>query len=303
MKRTLTGTFALKDSVSSTGEEIRSVENNVNTEIIQLKGRSAVLRRSVDEVSVRLTDLATSTEAQFKITANQISSEVTRATTAEEQLSSSITQNAEQIKLKVSIGNVTEQLNSELTITGNSIALKTGNFTIDSDNLSFDNAGNATFSGDVTGATINGSKFRSDTFYADDEEVIIGDFYVSVDETYRFASIDESIVFNTADDPGGNSFASLTIGFEGNQVYLGHGTGRFDQTVYADTFYGEGTTTSSMYDLRLRKSWWEGCTITERVQFLSDCIWELAGIIDRQWSDYDSIYDALDNYYEDNKPW
>lgn len=45
--------------------------------------------------------------------------------------------------------NVTEKLNSELKVDGNSIALTTGHFTIDATNMKLDENGNAEFTGDV----------------------------------------------------------------------------------------------------------------------------------------------------------
>ena len=56
---------------------------------------------------------------------------------------------------QVSKGDVVNQVNSELKISGNSIALTTGHFTISSKNFSLDSAGNATFSGDISGAKGN----------------------------------------------------------------------------------------------------------------------------------------------------
>lgn len=50
-------------------------------------------------------------------------------------------------------GDVVNQVNSELKISGNSIALTTGHFTISSKNLTLDSAGNATFSGKLSAAT------------------------------------------------------------------------------------------------------------------------------------------------------
>ena len=55
--------------------------------------------------------------------------------------------------MKVSKGDVTKQLNSELTITGNSIALTTGHFTISSNNLTVDSNGNVTMTGKVTASS------------------------------------------------------------------------------------------------------------------------------------------------------
>lgn len=62
---------------------------------------------------------------------------------------------------KVSVGDVVDHVNSELKITGNSIALTTGHFTINAKNLTLDSAGNATFSGNITGAVITGSSFNN----------------------------------------------------------------------------------------------------------------------------------------------
>ena len=69
MNRTLKGTYALKDSYSAEGEEIRSVQNNVNKDILLLKGKAAYLKKNVDEVSANLVDLEKQTEAKLTITA------------------------------------------------------------------------------------------------------------------------------------------------------------------------------------------------------------------------------------------
>ena len=57
---------------------------------------------------------------------------------------------------QVAVGDVVNQVNSELKISGNSIALTTGHFTISAKNMTLDSAGNATFSGTVKAATIEG---------------------------------------------------------------------------------------------------------------------------------------------------
>ena len=57
---------------------------------------------------------------------------------------------------QVSKGDVVNQVNSELKIDGNSIALTTGHFTISAKNMTLDSAGNATFSGTAKAATIEG---------------------------------------------------------------------------------------------------------------------------------------------------
>ena len=60
-------------------------------------------------------------------------------------------------------GDVVNQVNSELKIDGNSIALTTGHFTISAKNLTLDSVGNATFSGTVKAATIEGGTITGTT--------------------------------------------------------------------------------------------------------------------------------------------
>ena len=64
---------------------------------------------------------------------------------------------------QVSKGDVVNQVNSELKISGNSIALTTGHFTISAKNLTLDSVGNATFSGTVKAATIEGGTIKGTT--------------------------------------------------------------------------------------------------------------------------------------------
>lgn len=212
MKREVKGIQAMSDTFTSTGSETREESFGIESQIIQLEGKTAVIIKSVDEVSATVTDLKNYTEAQFKITADSITAEVTRAKGAEGELSSKITQTATEIRsevtdktnglqsqitqqagqiaLKVSQGDVTNQLNSELKITGNSIALTTGHFTIDSKNMKLDASGNATFSGTVSGAAISGGTISGssitgvsinidDFFVCDSQEVQIGGFETS----------------------------------------------------------------------------------------------------------------------------
>lgn len=64
---------------------------------------------------------------------------------------------------QVAVGDVVNQVNSELKIDGNSIALTTGHFTISAKNLTLDSIGNATFSGTVKAATIEGGTIKGAT--------------------------------------------------------------------------------------------------------------------------------------------
>lgn len=118
VKRTLKGISALKDIHSATGEEIRRTENNINTEITKLRGKAAFLTKTVDEVSVRMTDLEKNTEAQLAITAEQISAEVKRAQEAEASLSI----RADNISL--SVEDLQKNVEAQLRVTAEQIALK-----------------------------------------------------------------------------------------------------------------------------------------------------------------------------------
>lgn len=197
IKRTLKGIFALKDVHSATGEEIRSAESNINTEIIQLKGKAAILKRNVEEVSAELVDLEKNTASKFAITAEQISAEVKRAQAAEASLKimadnitmsvkelrnnmeSQFIQTASQIALKVSKGDVSSQISVEsggIDIQGNRFSWTSEYSSMTSEGILSAVDGN--FSGDIearsfkttdgkitlldgkltiTGATINGT--------------------------------------------------------------------------------------------------------------------------------------------------
>lgn len=153
-KRTFSGMQGMSDVFESSGG--MNLEQNFGTasKIIQLEGKAAILKKDVDEVSVRVTDLKEYAEAQFKVTAEAITSEVSRATKAEGELSTKITQTADAITLevnkKVTKGEVTENLNSELKITGNKIEMTTGHFVINSKNLKVTEQGDLEASGKIT---------------------------------------------------------------------------------------------------------------------------------------------------------
>lgn len=198
MKRTISGCQNMRDKIESTGSQKREEQFTIQRQITQLEGKSAVIVKSVEEVSVRVTDLKNYTESQFQVTAEQISAEVTRATAAEEELSGRITVNADAITLEVQqrkdgetqlssqitqtatqirseVKNTTDNLQSQITQQAGQINLKvskgdvssqlsveTGQVTISSNrlvvnstNFKLDSNGNATFSGNITGGTIN----------------------------------------------------------------------------------------------------------------------------------------------------
>ena len=183
IKRTLKGIYALRDSYGATGDEIRSVQNNINTEIIQLKGKAAILTKNVDEVSAKVIDLAKNTETQFKITAEQIESTVKRIGDAESQ----IKQTADQISMKVGKGDVSAQLSIEsggITLKGNRISWESTNSSLTADGTL--NCKNGIFSGQITASKgkIAGFEIDGDSLSAVDSQNASIDFgNVVIDNT------------------------------------------------------------------------------------------------------------------------
>lgn len=154
LKRTISGIQGMMDTFEASGSSDYEENFDIQSQITQLEGKAAVIKKNVEEVSVRVTDLKNYTEAQFKVTAEAITSEVSRATKAEGELSTKITQTADAITLevnkKVTKGEVTENLNSELKITGNKIEMTTGHFVINSKNLKVTEQGDLEASGKIT---------------------------------------------------------------------------------------------------------------------------------------------------------
>ena len=169
LKRTMKGIQGMMDTYESQGSIEREKSFGLGDQIIQLEGKAAVIKKSVEEVSVRVIDLKAETEAQFAITANQILAEVTRAKQAEASLSiradqialsvtnlandtnSRFTQTAEQIALKVSKG----QISSELSVESDKVTISGNRLIVNSTNFQLDGNGNATFSGRIVGGSIN----------------------------------------------------------------------------------------------------------------------------------------------------
>lgn len=120
LKRTLKGIQALRDNYEATGEEYRSTQaNSVHKSIIQLKGKTNVLTRTIEETNSKITDVESGLSSEIKQTANSIRSEVSDSVN---NLSSSIQQNAESIATEVKRANEAEgSLSTKITQTAESI--------------------------------------------------------------------------------------------------------------------------------------------------------------------------------------
>ena len=121
LKRTLKGIQALRDEYEATGEEYRSTQvNSIHKSIIQLKGKTNVLTRTIEETDSKITDVESGLSSEIKQTATDIRAEVKNTA---DGLSSSIHQNAESIATEVKRANEAEgNLSTKITQTAESIA-------------------------------------------------------------------------------------------------------------------------------------------------------------------------------------
>lgn len=111
-------------------EATETEKNNVNTKFTAYNTALAAFKEAIQSSGADIAARAAAgaveyAAANFKVTADQITAEVTRATNAEETLQASIKVNADAIKLKVSSGDVTsliEQKADSIRLKANKIA-------------------------------------------------------------------------------------------------------------------------------------------------------------------------------------
>lgn len=129
LTRTMSGIQAMMDTVEAKGTKTQGQSFGIQNEIIQLKGKTAVIVKQVDEVSSTLTDLERETASQIK------------------QLSDSI-------GLKVDKGDISNQISVEtdgIDIIGNRFSWSSTYSSLSADGKL--NAVDGTFSGDVVANT------------------------------------------------------------------------------------------------------------------------------------------------------
>ena len=124
LQRTLKGIQALRDTYEADGEQYQSEKvNSVNDSIIQLKGKTNKLTRTIEETRLEIRDIEAGLESKITQTAQKIETEVTRAKSAEESLGSRITQTAESISSEVTRAtNAESNLSSKINQTADSIS-------------------------------------------------------------------------------------------------------------------------------------------------------------------------------------
>lgn len=203
LKRTLKGIQALRDTYSAAGEECYSqAVNSVGQSIIQLKMKTNILERNVEETKSAIYDEETGLQTQITQNAEQIDLLVQDVydTDGSGARISRIQQNADAIDLKVSKGDVSAQISLEK---GN-VTIKGNRLIVESDNFSLDGTGMAQVTGVLKTAANNGTVAALDS----------GSLYFSIDNnqigSLATAAVDDSktgLTINTS-----QKFLSLGVG-------------------------------------------------------------------------------------------
>lgn len=166
--RTLKGVQALRDSIGAEGEEYRSQKvNSVHQDILQLKGKSNELVRTIDETRSTIAEV-NGKYSEIQQTVDEIKTEIGDETTG---MKSQIIQQAAQIAMKVGNNEVRSKFAMDPTsvsIESGTISFKASTLEIESTNFKLDKSGNATFSGTVTGAEVKSTKISGGTITGTD---------------------------------------------------------------------------------------------------------------------------------------
>lgn len=146
-ERVLSGIQALSDNVIAKGNAKRENNVDINTQIEQLNGKTLKLTKSVDGVSVELSDLASDTTEKFEIANGQI---LLKVDSSGKVVSVALGADADTGSLlEIKADNI--NLEGLVSVNGNFKVLLDGSI----------EAVNAKFSGTVTGTNISGSVFTS----------------------------------------------------------------------------------------------------------------------------------------------
>lgn len=177
LERKISGIQSLKDNISAKGNQYISENNNsIAASILQIKGKSNKLERSIEETKSTITDVESGLQSQITQTANLITAEVSRATAAESSLSSRITLTETSITSEVSRAKSAEgSLSSTITQTASNICLQvkdntTSRFTVKGGAVSIESG---TITLDASGTNTGTVVIKSGTLGND------GSFYVS----------------------------------------------------------------------------------------------------------------------------
>lgn len=261
-ERTLKGIQGMMDTYESKGSIEQEQSFGLGDQIIQLEGKTAIIKKSVEEVSVRVTDLKKQTDTQFIQTAEQILLEVTRAKQAEASLSLRADEigfsvknlkdytegqfrvTADQILAKVSKGDVSAQISIE----SGGVDIRGSRFSWDSAYSSMTSDGKLRCQNVVAINGVFSGTLSSETFYASSSEVDFGDFYVSAGGSNVLRSNNGFFRVNSqgpsSGSPGGD-YSSVFIGGQGYGGVTINGVGTIDaggSIQCADVYIRDGWT-------------------------------------------------------------
>lgn len=159
LQRTLTGVQSKRDSIVAQGTEKHAVKTNSTREMLEsVQRRTSKLERNADHLQSAYEDLEEQTSSKFEQTAESIATEVRRATDAEGELQSNITQTAYAITAEVSKKVGEDEIRSKFAMSPENVTIESGsiNFNsntigIDSDNFGLDSdTGETKFYGEQT---------------------------------------------------------------------------------------------------------------------------------------------------------
>ena len=145
MTRTLSGTQALSDTFVSTGNQNRQEVRDINTEIIQLKGQTTIIKKSVEGISVTVSDLEKETESKFELTDEKFTTAISNLSA---NMESRFEVTDEAISSKVSKGTISSEISQEAGL----ITIRSNRFVLSSTNCSISQQGVIT----ATGVNISG---------------------------------------------------------------------------------------------------------------------------------------------------
>ncbi len=142
LERTLTGIQALRDNFAAKGQEYQSKDvNSTHRAIIQLKGKTNIITRTVEENRREMLDIEAGLSFTIAETAKglqaDIAAERTRATGEEEKLSTSLTLTAEGLAAEIERATGEEEkLSTSLTLTAEGLAAEIERATGEEEKLS-----------------------------------------------------------------------------------------------------------------------------------------------------------------------
>lgn len=161
LSNTYSGSQLFEQTVEAKGQELLyGGTPHLNYGELVLDEKIARVNFTIEQFQIEYGNFKDQTNAKFTITDQQISTEVSRASAAEGNLSSRITQNANSITTKVSKGTVSSEISQEagqITIKSNRLQIDSTNFKLSTDGTI--TATNANLSGTLTaGSDTTGTK-------------------------------------------------------------------------------------------------------------------------------------------------